>query len=341
MTIVFKQSTYRIPGIYQWVKPNVAAGTGPFGSTYLQTIITVTGPGSGGGSGNVANNVNTVDTGGFGGLGGGYGQATYLPAALPVLADVVVGGGSPGALPASVSGSIPAQSSGLNSLGTVTSSFGSLMSSLGGGPSNVGNSGTVSIIGGTNITSVQGGFHNPLLNNVADQLPVGPGILSSSINTWNTQGNNAGANGGSANILVPPPPFGGNGGGVNFGGGGAGSTNSNSPAGKGQVPGAGGGASGAFLNGLGSLFGGNGADGKPNTGAGGGGGGGAQNILNSASGVITSGAGGRGADGLVRITDIFVFPPSPPPYYFNFDKVTWYHMMNQARPISLTGRYQS
>src|ERR1700679_3405577 len=103
MHFAYVQRRYTKPGVYQWVKPNTAPGTGPFGSTYLQTNVICIGPGSGGASGaasqSPANAGGVGISGGVGGAGGAYFQATYLAANLSPLMDVIVGAGTKGGAP--------------------------------------------------------------------------------------------------------------------------------------------------------------------------------------------------------------------------------------------------
>lgn len=343
MSVVFRQATYLVPGIYQWVKPSTAAGVGPFGSTYLETIITVVGPGSGGGSGSISNNQGASVDGSPGGNGGGFGQATYLPAALSLVENIVVAKGSPGGLPVTNSGltiSFTSGNAGLSVNGTA-SSFGTHISCAGGFGTANQNGGMATIVGGSNVTNLRGGSQLTALNNVVVQLMVGPGVNIGAQPSWTLQGNNAGAAGGSCNSILSGQNRAGIGGGVfpsQFGG--TGVVNSTGNAKNGTSPGDGGGASYS----VGLLFpltAGSGVNAPPNSGAGGGGGGSVTSLASATGGPLTSGAGGNGSNGVVQVTDIFTLPPALPVNYFNWDLVTWFHMLNMSRPISLTGRYQS
>jgi hypothetical protein len=340
MPVVYRQATYKVPGTYQWVKPPTANGAGPYGSTYLETIVTVIGPGSGGESGAPACDQGSSEAGGAGGNGGGYGQATYLPATLNAIENIVVAAGSVGGTGVTISGAGAGGGSPNKSAATATSSFGAHITCNGGGTNVSGVGGTASVSAGSNVTSVKGGTMLTVQTNVSPQLEIAPGISpGAGLLAWNTTGNNAGASGGSVNNIFNP--IGGTGGGVApTGGGGLGLSNSAGTAQAGLVNGAGGGAAGA-VSGIFPLTGGAGAPGYPNSGAGGGGGGAAASTGLAGGGTITSGAGGNGSHGLVQVTDIFTLPPLGNPYYFNFDLITWFHMMNMARPISLTGRYAS
>lgn len=347
MAFFFLKRTYNIPGIYQWVKPNTAVGAGPFGCTYLQTIVISIGAAAGGASGGASNNQGASLNGGNGGGGGAYAQATFLPASLPPLADIVVGAGTPGGVAASTPGVGIGASGTVNSLTpTKASSFDVLISSPPGNSSNTGNGAlAASITGGFNIINNRGGFGLLAQHNVATgQQNCGPGLTVAGNNTWWPTGNNGGAPGGSANTLLGPNLIAGPGGGVYPAiVGGSPSMNSQITAQSGRVAGptANGGGGAASQGGVFPITGGKGNDAPPNSGSGGGGGGGASSFGDAGGSTVTSGAGGKGSDGTVQVVDIFTLPSAPPPYYFNFDLVTWYHMMNMARPISLTGRYAS
>lgn len=343
MTIFYRQSTYRVPGTYQWVKPSIAAGSGPFGSTYQQTIITVIGPGSGGASGSSGNNVGNGFNGGNGGNPGPYANATYLPASLNALEDIVVGAGTLGGLPQSIAGTNNGGGFGGASSLTATpgSKFGAHISCPGGQSSGTLNPQFATVVGGSNVVKWDSLSGIAAVTLALVQPSSSPNTLlgiQHNIPTWSPVGNNGGAPGGCA-INSAPPFLGGDGGGVLIGGGG-GRTNANGV--NAGVPGAGGGGCTAAVLGI-ILNGGNGADAKQNSGAGGGGGGAATStILAGAGAFITGGQGGRGSDGVVQVTDIFSLTPQIiNPYYIQFDLTVWYHMMNQARPISLTGRYKS
>jgi fibronectin-binding autotransporter adhesin len=342
MPFVFRQATYRLPGVYQWVKPSIAVGSGPQGSTYLQTIITVIGAGTGGIGGGANNNQNTGIAGGSPGPGGGYVQATYLPASLNAFEDIVVGAHSPGTIGGSVSGTTVAaqNSAGTNASGA--SNFGAHIIAGGGSPASVGNGGSNTVTGGLNIVNNAGGFILVAASQTYFQNTNGPSIkIGGVFSTWQPTGNSSGGAGGSANELpLPAIHNGGWGAGVYpqlFGG--SGQVFTNGKAQNGTVPGAGGGACWANQS-IFPLGGGDGAKPLPNSGAGGGGGGGASSQFN-AGGLITGGKGADGSDGLVQVTDIFQLPPTPPFYVFDLEIIAWYHMMNMARPISLTGRYKS
>lgn len=341
MTIVYRQSTYKIPGTYQWVKPSTAAGAGPFGSTYLETIITTIGGGMGGDAGDAAVNFTaTSDVGGIGGAAGCYINATYLPSSLNSLEDIVVGNGIKGAPAVFVVGTAAGSVSSpqLSSVAG-TSRFGLHMSAAGAQHA-VGGSGTIT--GGLNVTNQTGAF--PLANAVTaarNQLSTQLGVGNTSLHaSYYTTGNNAGGAGGNISFNgVFLPAGGGNGGAINFQGAGVGSSSGGTATGGG-FPGAGGGACAAQVS-VSALKAGDGANAINNTGSGGGGGGTAITKAVTTGGNVTSGAGGNGSDGVVQVTDIFTLPPVPTPYVFNLEIIAWYHMMNQARPISLTGRYQS
>lgn len=338
MSFVFRQANYNVPGVYQWVKPSTTPGAGPFGSTYIQTVVTVIGPGSGGGSGTaICAPGATGVVGGQGGMGGGYGQATYLPAALNLLEDIVVAPGTTGGAANNVPGTGVSSANGIPSVQALTSKYGAHISCIGGGPSNSsGLGGAPSVTGGSNIISNIGGTSLRVQANLADQGDTGPGItVGGAFPTTQLTGNNAGGAGGSANFLINQ--LGGNGGGANGHNGGKGGTNTSGQ--SAIVPGGSGGGSAALGGNANSLQAGNGADAPPNSGAGGGGGGTACSQGNTTGGGITSGKGGNGSNGVVQVTDIFTLPPAQPPYIFVI--ITWFHMMNMARPISLTGRYKS
>lgn len=344
MAIVFRQATYLIPGTYQWVKPPIAAGAGPFGSTYFETIVTVIGASSGGASGSCGNNVANGFNGGNGGNAGAFAQATYLPAVLNALEDIIVGAGTLGGVVTGILGTNNGGGNGSqNSLSaTVASKFGAHIScNSGSSSSNIPSQASASVVGGSNVLNIPGGSGIQSAGPVSAQLSVGPntlvGILHN-IPTWNVQGNNGGAPGGSSNNSTAPFS-GGDGGGVILGGG-KGNTNANGS--NAGVPGAGGGGATAAVLGI-VLKGGNGANAKPNSGAAGGGGGSATSTLLAGAGaVITGGAGGNGSNGAVQVTDIFTLTiTNLDPFYIQLDLIAWYHMMNMARPISLTGRYQS
>lgn len=332
MAFVIVQRTYRVPGTYQWVKPNTAPGAGPLGSTYIETIVTTIGPGAGGSSGTASNNVGAGQViGAGGGGGGGYIQAVYAAASMNLLEDIIVSPGSPGQPSNIVNGGVTGTVNGKASLPvTQPSTFGVKLSAHGGGSNatSAGAGGAVSATGGPiSVTSAVG---------QTSSIPGGLDPLSIiSIPT----GNSAGACGGSSVSTQPPVRFGGNGQSVDFVGGGFGITNGGA-AQNGITPRSGGGAAAAVLAG-GNYFltGGNGANALQNTGQGGGGGGVAVSYVVVALNAVTSGAGGKGSDGLVQTTDVYQLPPSPPPYIFEIKN--WFHMMNQSRPISLTGRYQS
>jgi hypothetical protein len=345
MTVVFRQATYRIPGVYQWVKPSTAIGAGPFGSTYLQTIVTVIGAGSGGGSGISHVGVGAGGQGGNGGNGGGYGQATYLPGALNSLENIVVGMGTPGSASNAHSATVSGQIGSVDSNTAGLSSFGAHINCNGGTTSNGDTGGVSTVTGGSNITSNRGGANIADNTNILTQLSTGPGVLNQGAQiTWQPTGNNAGGSGGCN--FIGTNVVGGNGGGVNFLGGGLGATNSAAAAQPGFTPGAAGGCSftqGSFVVTPGILVtGGNGANASPNTGAGGGGGGAAVIADFGSTGTLcTSGAGGNGSNGAVQITDVFSFPNPLPPIYFNLSGVAYFNMMNMARPVSITGAYLS
>lgn len=347
MPVVFRQVTYKRPGVYQWQMPNPTPGAGPLGSTYLETIVTCIGAGSGGASGQAANVAQVEFTdGGAAGNAGGYVQATFPAAAfLETIKDIVVGRGtSGGTCEVDGSGGI-AELGPIDSLVAGNSTFGSsvidddtFITCFGGQKSTTGIGGgagssndasqRVIFMGGTAIT----------IDSVTSSQPdTGPGVfVAGSLATWNPTGNNAGGGGGTVDLKEPPVA--GKGGGVNFKGGGIG--NAGGGAGEGGfTPGSGGGAS--LNDNAGNTVGGDGADAIQNTGSGGGGGGGSATRHTAGSGVIKAGSGGRGSDGLVQVTDVWMLPVPPPPYVFNLEVVAWYHMMNMARPISLTGRYQS
>lgn len=340
MSFFYKKSLYTIPGNYQWIKPSTTPGAGPFGTTYLESIITVIGASSGGSSGNAANNQGgTTVSGGEGGFGGGFGQATYLPAALNSIENILVAAKSVGGAANSQSGAATGIQVGLHSLGTATSNFGSHITCLGGGPSHSGTGGTVSVIGGSNVLSFQGGVTLALATPKNSEVNIYPGLLGSGgIFCWPPTNNHGGANGGQA-YSVSAPVFAGNGGGATNGGG-VGATNGGQ-GGDPLVPSAGGGGSSTVTPGLIPGRGGNGANAAPNSGCGGGGGGASANGNSAGSGFIVSGKGGDGADALVSVVDVFTIPPLLPPYVFDLEIIAWYHMFNMARPISLTGRYKS
>lgn len=338
MSFVYRQATYSQPGVYQWVKPPTGVGAGPFGSTYQQTIVTVIGPGCGGDSGGVATQAIVGLAGGDGGTAGGYARATFQPVDLSPLVDITVGSGTVGAAAQQIPGTVAtSQASTQAAPATVSSKFGALITCTSGFHLNAGGPGSANVFGGTNITSVNGGTSIIATLAVTPQPSTGPTTLPA---TWRVTGNNGGGAGGVVDIRLPAPQLGGDGGSINGIGGGQGSTNSGS-AGKGLIPGAGGGAAGVLAGLNISPTGGDGASAAPNSGAGGGGGGSAVIMSTSLGGPVRSGAGGRGSDGLVQVTDIFTLPVTPAPYHFNLDVIAWYHMMNQSRPISVTGRYQS
>lgn len=347
MSFVYRQFNYRIPGVYQWIKPSIAAGGGPFGSTYLQTIATVVGPGSGGGSGEANNAQATGGPGGPGGGAGAYAQVTYLPAALLALESIVVGAGTLGGAPAQVVGIGLQAQTGLNSVTAGPASIFGAHISCGGGNTSGNQIGATApaIIGGSNITSNGGGFGQSSGNGQRNQPGIGPSILAGgAFRTWYPTGTNGGAPGGCTSSVTGA--FVGNNAGAVYPAtvGAQGLTNSTSVAPNGRIIGPfsnGGAASGASIAGIFPITAGAGTDAPPNSGAGGGGGGAATNLVSAGGGLITSGAGGKGSDGFVQITDVFTLPPALPTYVFNLEIIAWYHMFNMARPISLTGRYKS
>lgn len=356
MTIVYRQATYKTPGIYQWVKPPTGVGAGPFGSTYLQSVFTVIGGGSGGSSGDTHSGDAAGGSGGSGGNAGCYAQATYLPAALNFIEDITVGKGTPGGIALSSPSNVvishantPSVPAGLS---LVRSAAGLLINSPGGDASTTQSFTSPTVNGGLNISSFSGcpNFGSPTINNAA--FPSASPSTSSNISPSSgyksyqvPPGNNAGAPGGCSNTTAFASARGigkgTNGGGINGSGGGFGTDNTVGVAGSGIIPGAGGGAACSALP-LAPVTGGNGANAKPSTGSGGGGGGsGAMFNATVPGGLITGGNGGNGSDGVVQVTDIFTMPVPPPVAYYNWDLVTWFHMVNMARPISLTGRYKS
>lgn len=347
--------TYKTPGIYQWVKPSTTPGAGPFGSTYLQSILTCIGAGSGGAAGASAVGTAAGIGGGGGGNGGAYAQATYLPAALNATENITVGAGSPGGVGVSISSNAINSLARVDSLSAglslITSAGGQLINSPGGNGSGGASNATATINGGSNITSFLGcsKLNNPTINNVASPsaspstgINVQGGAGNNSYQV--PPGNNAGASGGCVNTTAFAVAHNNNkacaGGGINFLGGGTGLEDSSGTAGQGVVPGAGGGGAGSALA-VAPISGGKGADATQSSGAGGGGGGGANLFALTVGSTVTPGSGGKGSDGVVQITDIFTMPPSPPIAYYNWSLVTWFHMANMARPISLTGRYKS
>lgn len=349
MSIVYRLSNYFIPGTYQWVKPPTGVGLGPFGSTYLQSIVTVIGAGTGGGNGLVNQSQGTGQTGGPGGNAGAWAQATFLPAALLALEDVVVQAGSLGGASTQIINASTNFVPGNQSASKISAicKFGAHISCTGGASSNTQNGGTAIVSGGSNIINNPGGAAATALNSTVFQTNLGPGINSGAQRTWNATGNSAGAAGGCASFTAPMNGnFGGNGGavapssGIISPPGSLGVKNTSSAAQNGTSPCNGGGASGSLVS-VGNQTSGSGANAPPNSGGGGGGGGACSCSGAVPVGILTSGAGGNGSNGAVQIVDIFTLPIPPQPNYFNFDLITWYHMMNMARPISLTGRYQS
>jgi hypothetical protein len=347
MTLLFVKKNYFVPGTYQWIKPPTAAGAGPGGSTYLQSIVTVIGGGSGGGSGEANNGQATGGPGGNGGAGGAYAQATYLPAALLAFEPIVVGAGTPGGAAQQVPGIGLQAATGLNSLTAAGSNFGAHITCGGGNTSGNQIGATApSVVGGSNIIANRGAFGVASGNGVRDQPELGVSfpINSSFVTAFANSPNSGGAPGGCTSSVTGV--FIGNNAGFLFPAarGAQGLTNSTSVAPSGLVIGPfsnGGAGSGAGVPGIFPITAGNGAPAPPNSGAGGGGGGAATNLANAGGGLITSGAGGKGSDGAVQVVDIYTLPPTPPTYIFNLEIIAWYHMFNMARPISLTGRYKS
>jgi hypothetical protein len=356
VSFYFRQLTYKTPGIYLWMKPSTIAGSGPFGSTYLETIFVCIGAGSGGSSGTSTSGTAAGTGGGPGGNGGAYAQATYLPGALPAFENLIVGAGSPGAI------ANPTSSNSVNSnarvdsvnagLSSITSSSGVLLNCPGGQTSASSVVSTPTVNGGSNVVQFSGcaNLGVPTINNVASpgaSISTGFMVVSAGNHpSWQVPpGNNCGAAGGCVNTVAFALAHGVrkacNGGGIAFLGGGQGLDDSITTAGAGVTPGAGGGAAGSVLA-IAPITAGNGAPALNNTGAGGGGGGGAElTSINSPGLFVTGGNGGKGSDGLIQTTDIYTFPALLPPTYFDWDKAAYFHMMNMARPISLTGRYQS
>lgn len=358
---VFKILTYKKPGTYQWVRPPTGLGAGPLGSTYFGTLVTCIGAGSGGASGIASNRSQVAVTiGGSGGNGGAYAQGLFLT--LPPLRDVIVGRGTLGAPAGTCPGTGIQLTAQVNSSNAGDSFFGDdgqsqdYLSSHGGQTSNNGVGGVANAGShATNLVANRGGTQLPLDPDGAYfQTSTGPGISPSGLPSWNTTGNNAGGGGGSVNLNR----FGGIGGGVggvggsvNYVGGGSGQSETTTPAQQGTFPGAGGGAAGSNFAGAGeaactvlgglNTTGGYGANALPNTGAAGGGGGASTTRCSAGGGVITSGGGGNGSHGFVQTVDIFTFPAFGNVTYWDWSKSTFFHMMNMARPISLTGRYQS
>jgi hypothetical protein len=339
MSFFYRQLTFNVPGVYQWIKPPIAAGAGPFGSTYLETIVTVIGPGSGGSGGGLICNT-TGATGGPGGNAGAYAQATYLPAALLALEDIIVGAGTPGGAARVAAGTATTSQIGIHSNSATLSKFGVHITSQGGEESDLNSTpATASVTGGSNVTNVSGGVNIQVAPGSGSQPNISQSVRApGNLATYSIQGNSAGGNGGER-IGITTPSAGGNGGGILLGGG-IGTTNAD-VAGNGLLPSAGGGACVSNIAGLFPLQSGNGQNGIPNTGAGGGGGGlvCSQGVI--AGGLMTSGFGGQGSNGRVQVIDIFTLPPQLPPYVFDLEIIAWYHMFNMARPISLTGRYKS
>lgn len=345
MPFYFTQKIYKRPGIYQWTRPPTGVGAGPFGTTYLLTIVTVIAGGSGGGSGFSSNITQVAFTdGGSGGNAGGYAQGSFPAAVLPALEDIIVGKGTLGGVAAVAAGVGITSAPSVDSLIANPSSFGhsgstqTYIECAPGQPSTIGIGGTASVgNNSTNTIANRGGTQIPIdALGGNPQFSTGPGITTGGLQSWNPTGNNAGAGGGTVNLNNVV--CGGDGGGVNFIGGGSGNSSAQ-PAHAGSYPGAGGGSSGTQTSG--NAVGGAGANAFPNTGAGGGGGGAATSRSTAGGGVIISGNGGNGSDGLVQVTDVFILPLLGNPYYWDFNRSTFFHMMNMARPISLTGRYQS
>lgn len=344
MAILFRQLTYFVPGTYLYVRPLIGAGNGPLGSTYLKTTISVQAAGSGGASGGAINNQNVGAVPGNGGNGGAYGRADYLPTDLAVTEDLFVGKGSLGGATVSLLGTTTSVIAGVQSVAGGNSKFGTVnkITCPGGTTSNGQATSTPTISGGTNTVAVVGGIQLFANVNIDPQSPTGPLIFAPGhIATWNTQGNNAGTAGGSASFVSSPSgKFGGDGGDINGIGRGIGAANLAGTAPGGNAPGCGGGGNGCNLASLFPVIGGPGASGAINKGQGGGGGGLAVNAKNS-GGPVVGGAAGNGSDGFVQVTDYFQLPDAPPVRYIQWDLITWFHMMNMARPISLTGRYES
>lgn len=326
MPFAFVQKTYKIPGFYQWVKPSLAPGAGPFGSTYLQTIVKSIGPGCGGGTGDAKNAVGNFSIGGLAGSGGGYAQVTYLPAALPSLVDIIVGRGSKGAAGASCTGIGLAAASGNAAITPPDhTSFGPigafLINSFPGQFNNFG--GINQIVTGAGITvnaNTRGGSAPSPQTEVLNQTGIDTNSAASpGFTTGTLDGNNSGGVGGCANVTANIRQ--------GFGSAVFGVLGAPSAGGRAFCVLAGPGISQAGVNAL------------PNSGSGGGGSGGAASLADAGSGTIQSGKGGDGSDGMLQTTDIFTLPPVPPSYILEIK--LWFHMNNMARPISLTGRYKS
>lgn len=340
MSFVFVKRTYLTPGIYQWIKPSIVPNSGPQGSTYLQTIVTVIGAGSGGQSGNVNVNQTVGQQGGNGGGGGGFGQAIYLPSALAAIEDVVVAAGTAGGNANSIIANLTNAVAGQNGLTPTQSSiFGAHISCPGGNRSDNPFGGTPTVIGGTSVINLRGGNGALCVNGIDVQPGVGPGITNGGSPTFTNQNNNGGAPGGTASVVVLHPTSG-QGGAVGNAPGGRGLINSSGNAQSGSFPGTGGGAA-ISTTGNAPFTAGSGAPAALNSGSGGGGGGAASVYAIGGATNITSGAGGSGANGAVQTVDVFLLPPPTNVIYIQWDIVAWFHMMNMARPISLTGRYKS
>lgn len=342
--------TFKTPGTFIWTKASVkippAAGIDHYN---VQCI----GPGGGGMSGSANSQAVSGIAGAAGGSEGGYAAADFTPANMPNSAVVTIppGGSGGAAVVANLANPTPNGLIGGQSGSTsfdiymVATSGGCGVSGFGGG------SGTVTGPGTSNPVTFQGangntvgfgsGNGNPT-NGIDGQISTFPG------------GGGGGGNGGASindfgNGLIPLPTLIG-GAGV---GGASGMVNNRSSGGLGQnvgprgtligttsqagFSGSGGGAIASYLA-TDVMFAGQGGDGTI-PGQGGGGGGQVPSEANPfTTGQNTTGRGGNGAPGGVIVTTFF-FPI--PVYYYNWDLVTWFHMSNMARPISLTGRYKS
>lgn len=267
-----------------WTKP-----TAPAGKSILSITITVVAGGGGGSSGGAFTNGAPTDGGGGGG-GGGYAKATYLPAAINATETVTVGpGGTGGAAVVLMSFSGNPGNDGVD--GSV-SSFGAHMTANGGGhgvtlSGNSAPGGTANVVGGSDVTTTQGGLGGK------SKWNIGPGNGAAAGNAGP-----GGGGGGNVNLVYT-----GSNGGVSGAGGnaGIGVTNTSAAATDGG-PGCGGGGAGSNTNrNLTSGAGGNGAS----PGAGGGAGGGTATPNFSPGNVNTAKKGGDGASGQVVVVTTF------------------------------------